>query len=51
MMEHFSRSRMASLWLLLSMALTVCAKDWEGQPYTSLYQFPLPIPPVKQPKM
>ncbi|KAM7190926.1 putative bilirubin oxidase precursor [Rhypophila sp. PSN 637] len=26
-------------------------KDWEGAPYTWLYQFPMPIPPVKAPKM
>ncbi|KAK4183512.1 putative bilirubin oxidase precursor [Podospora australis] len=28
----------------------VARKDWEGAAYTWLYQFPLPIPPVKQPK-
>ena len=26
-------------------------KDWESPAYTWLYQNPLPIPPVKQPKM
>ena len=26
-------------------------KDWEGLAYTWLYQFPLPIPPVKTPKL
>ncbi|KAK3311811.1 Cupredoxin [Apodospora peruviana] len=26
-------------------------KDWESPAYTWLYQFPLPIPPVKAPKM
>lgn len=50
-MEDISGRRTASVWFLLCMALTVCAKDWEGQPYTWLYQFPLPIPPVKQPKL
>lgn len=29
----------------------VARKDWEGLAYTWLYQFPLPIPPVKAPKM
>ncbi|KAK9793626.1 putative Cupredoxin [Seiridium cardinale] len=30
---------------------SVLAKDWEGEPYTWLYQYPLPIPPVKTPRM
>lgn len=29
----------------------VARKDWEGAAYTWLYQFPLPIPPVKTPSM
>ncbi|KAK4169625.1 Cupredoxin [Cladorrhinum sp. PSN259] len=29
----------------------VARKDWEGAAYTWLYQFPLPIPPIKTPKM
>ncbi|KAK3988407.1 Cupredoxin [Cladorrhinum sp. PSN332] len=29
----------------------VARKDWEGAAYTWLYQFPLPIPPVKTPKL
>ena len=32
-------------------AYPVIAKDWEGAAYTWLYQFPLPIPPVKTPAM
>jgi hypothetical protein len=27
----------------------VARKDWESPAYTWLYQFPLPIPPVKAP--
>lgn len=26
------------------------AKDWDSPPYTALYQYPLPIPPIKEPK-
>jgi hypothetical protein len=40
--------RLAAALVLLPSAM---AKDWEGEPYTWLYQFPLPIPPVKSPKM
>ncbi len=29
----------------------VARKDWESPAYTWLYQFPLPIPPVKTPAM
>jgi hypothetical protein len=29
----------------------VARKDWESPAYTWLYQFPLPIPPVKTPVM
>jgi bilirubin oxidase len=27
----------------------VSAKDWDSPAYTALYQYPLPIPPVKKP--
>jgi hypothetical protein len=29
----------------------VARKDWESPAYTWLYQYPLPIPPVKTPAM
>jgi bilirubin oxidase len=35
---------------LISLAPQCLAKDWESPEYKWLYQFPLPIPPVKQPK-
>ncbi|KAL8297813.1 hypothetical protein RB597_007151 [Gaeumannomyces tritici] len=35
---------------LLAFSPQVLAKDWEGAPYKWLFQYPLPIPPVKKPK-
>jgi hypothetical protein len=39
------------LGLAILSAVPALAKDWEGQAYTWLYQFPMPIPPVKTPAM
>jgi len=30
-------------------ASSVLAKDWDSPAYTSLYQYPLQIPPIKKP--
>ncbi|KAI0131815.1 Cupredoxin [Xylariales sp. AK1849] len=46
-----SISNLGRLAVVLSLLPTSLAKDWEGEPYTWLYQFPLPIPPVKAPKL
>ncbi|KAI6383551.1 hypothetical protein MCOR25_000008 [Pyricularia grisea] len=35
---------------LLAFAPPTLAKDWEGEPYKWLFQFPLPIPPLKTKK-
>ncbi|KAK3364574.1 Cupredoxin [Lasiosphaeria hispida] len=40
-----------TLALAILSAPSVLGKDWEGAAYTWLYQFPLPIPPVKTPAM
>ncbi|KAK1757942.1 bilirubin oxidase [Echria macrotheca] len=40
-----------SLALAILAAAPAAAKDWQGAAYTWLYQFPLPIPPVKTPAM
>lgn len=45
-----SKSLLGLALLLLNAPLTL-AKDWESPAYTWLYQYPLPIPPVKTPKM
>ncbi|KAK6212285.1 hypothetical protein LQW54_005416 [Pestalotiopsis sp. IQ-011] len=48
---------MLSLLILLRVAAaatllpSVRAKDWDGEPYTWLYQYALPIPPLASPKM
>lgn len=39
------------LGLAILSAIPALAKDWEGQAYTWLYQFPMPIPPAKTPAM
>lgn len=39
------------LGLAILSAVPALGKDWEGQAYTWLYQFPMPIPPVKTPAM
>ena len=39
-----------TLAVFLALASDSLAKDWESPAYTWLYQFPLPIPPVKQEK-
>ncbi|KAK4443350.1 putative bilirubin oxidase precursor [Podospora aff. communis PSN243] len=44
-------SKLASWTLPLLAAHTVLGKDWESPAYTWLYQYPLPIPPVKTPLM
>ncbi|KAI1845850.1 hypothetical protein JX265_011255 [Neoarthrinium moseri] len=46
-----SMSTLGRLAAFLALTPTALAKDWEGEPYTWLYQYPLPIAPVKQPKM
>lgn len=45
---HSNLGRLAAL--LSALPAATLAKDWEGEPYTWLYQFPLPIPPQKQVK-
>lgn len=40
-----------SLGLALLASPPVLGKDWESPAYTWLYQYPLPIPPVKTPVM
>ncbi|KAH6660978.1 Cupredoxin [Truncatella angustata] len=44
-------SSLSCLVAFLAVLPSTLAKDWEGEPYTWLYQYPLPIPPVKSPKM
>jgi bilirubin oxidase len=46
---HNNFGRLAAL--LSALPAATLAKDWEGEPYTWLYQYPLPIPPKKTPKM
>jgi len=44
-------STLNSVALAILAAHPVLGKDWESPAYTWLYQFPLPIPPVKTPAM
>lgn len=46
----FSRSVLLSL-LAPSLLLGAVLKDFESPEFTAFYQLPLPIPPIKQPKM
>jgi hypothetical protein len=47
----FYSSIAAALLAVTSLSQGVVAKDWESPAYTWLFSQPLPIPPVKQPKM
>jgi len=44
-------STLNKLALAVLAAHPVLGKDWESPTYSWLYQFPLPIPPVKTPVM
>jgi len=43
-----AKSNLARLAVALSFFGTTSAKDWLSPEYKWLFQFPLPIPPVKQ---
>ncbi|KAL2211026.1 multicopper oxidase [Sarocladium strictum] len=47
----FYSSIATALLAMTSLSQGVVAKDWESPAYTWLFSQPLPIPPVKQPKM
>lgn len=38
-------------FLAFHLSLGGVLKDFESPPFTAFYQLPLPIPPIKEPKM
>jgi len=40
----------STFYAIAAVAIKVAsAKDWDSPAYTALYQYPLPIPPIKKP--